>query len=79
MNHSSEEFIALNKRLETLELKFMDLENTTQALNDVILKQYRDIETLQMQQNELLHRMNASQAADGERLPKPDDEIPPHY
>jgi len=36
--------------LESLELKMMDLENTVQQLNEVILRQYKDIERLQLQQ-----------------------------
>ena len=63
-----------NERLETLELKLMDLENTVQELNDVVLRQFRDIERLQLQQEELLNHTpdNVSPANAGH-------ETPPHY
>ena len=32
------------QRLETLELKCMDLENTVQALNDQLIQQYQDFQ-----------------------------------
>ncbi len=63
--------------LESLELKMMDLENTVQQLNEVILRQYKDIERLQLQQEELMNRMAGSSA--GEASPSAADEIPPHY
>lgn len=64
------------QRIDILELKIMDLENTVQQLNEVILRQYRDIERLQLQQLEVLNRMTspASSAA-----PSVLDELPPHY
>jgi len=54
-----------NQRLDDVELKLMDLENTVLELNDVILKQYRDIERLQMQHEELLKRTGNSAVAEG--------------
>ena len=64
--------------LESLELKMMDLENTVQELNDVILRQYKDIEQLQLQQQELMKRM-AGSAEPGGPTPSAIDELPPHY
>jgi len=64
--------------LESLELKMMDLENTVQELNDVILRQYKDIERLQLQQQELLNRV-ASAASGDDTAPSAVDEVPPHY
>lgn len=64
--------------IESLELKMMDLENTVQELNDVILRQYKDIERLQFQQQELINRM-ANSSSDDDASPAPADEIPPHY
>jgi len=64
--------------LESLELKMMDLENTVQELNDVILRQYKDIERLQLQQQELMNRMASSPSGAG-TAPTAVDEVPPHY
>ena len=63
--------------MESLELKLMDLENTVQQLNDVIISQNKDIERLQLQQQELLSRSSGAALADA--LPGASDERPPHY
>lgn len=64
-------------RLEQLELKIMDLEVTIQQLNDVVLKQYRDIEQLRRANSELEKKFDSL----GEQGPSPtaSDEVPPHY
>lgn len=67
----------LEARIESLELKMMDLENTVQELNDVILRQYQDIDRLQRQQVELVNRMTNS--TDTAATPSVQDERPPHY
>lgn len=64
-------------RLEQLELKMMDLEVTVQQLNDVVLRQYRDIEQLR-QENSALQKKLDSMNEPGP-APTPDDEVPPHY
>ncbi|MFK7857298.1 MAG: SlyX family protein [Granulosicoccus sp.] len=66
-----------SQRIETLELKLMDLENTVQELNEVILRQYRDIERLQLQQEELLR--HSTGGAPSGAVPTAIDELPPHY
>jgi len=66
-----------SQRIEALELKIMDVENTLQELNDVILRQYRDIERLQLQQEELLQHSTGGTASGAE--PAASDELPPHY
>ena len=63
-----------NQRIEDLELKLMDLENTVQQLNEVILRQYKDIERLQLQQEEILKHSPAATSS-----PSATDELPPHY
>ncbi len=68
---------AVDARIETLELKLMDVENTVHELHEVILQQYRDIERLQLQQNELMNRMHGS--TDSTATPSAADELPPHY
>lgn len=67
----------LKHQIETLELKMMHMENTLQELNEVILKQYRDIEHLQLQQKELLDRSTGGTPSGAS--PQPIDELPPHY
>ncbi len=66
-----------NKRLETLELKCMELENTVQALNEQLIQQYRDFQRFAQEIERLESRIdtvqNASDATgDGH-------EVPPHY
>ncbi len=64
-------------RIEQLELKMMDLEDTLQQLNDVVLRQYRDIEQLRQLNTDLerkLESMNEPGAS-----PSAADEVPPHY
>ena len=68
---------AIDARIETLELKLMDVENTVHELHEVILQQYRDIERLQLQQNELLNNMHGSTGSSS--TPSAVDELPPHY
>ena len=67
----------LEQRIETLELKIMEMENTVQELNEVVLTQYRDIERMQSQHNQILNRMinNNEDSA----TPSTADELPPHY
>ena len=65
------------QRIDNLELKLMDLENTVHELHEVIVRQYRDIERLQLQQEELLKR--SSGGATSENSPSTADELPPHY
>ncbi len=66
-----------NARIEQLELKMMDLEVSLQQLNDVVLRQYRDIEQLRQSNSDLerkLETMNEPGA-----MPSAKDEVPPHY
>jgi SlyX protein len=67
----------LEQRIETLELKIMEMENTVQELNEVVLTQYRDIERMQNQYEQLMNRMinNSENSA----APSAGDELPPHY
>ena len=76
-DYSSQTDPAVDARIETLELKLMDVENTVHELHEVILQQYRDIERLQLQQNELLNNMHGS--TDSASTSSAVDELPPHY
>jgi len=55
----------------------MDLEVTIAQLNDVVLKQYRDIEQLRKAHSDLQRKLETI----NEPGPSPSasDEIPPHY
>jgi len=66
-----------NQRIEQVEIKLMEMENTVQQLNEVILRQYRDIERLQLQCEELMRRSESSVGTDA--TPSALDEKPPHY
>jgi len=64
-------------RIESLELKCMDLENTVQALNEQLIRQYRDMERLTQQLQRLEGRVDTLQSsAPGAAS---DHEVPPHY
>jgi len=76
-DHSALPDPAVDARIENLELKLMDLENTVHELHEVILRQYRDIERMQLQQVELMNRMHGS--TDSAATPTANDERPPHY
>ena len=64
-------------RIEQLELKMMDLEVSLQQLNDVVLRQYRDIEQLRQLNSDLERKLESI----NEPGPSPSakDELPPHY
>ena len=66
-------------RLQTLELKIMDLEHTIQQLNDVITAQYKLLDSLQMQQQGLAQRLDTlSSGSNGDTDPR-HEPPPPHY
>lgn len=65
------------QRLETLELKCMELENTVQALNDQLVQQYRDFQRFTQEIERLEARINTVQtSADNQN---DGHEVPPHY
>jgi len=64
-------------QIENLEIKIMDLEVSLQQLNDVVLRQYRDIEQLQKSIDQLETKLDSG-SDEGPR-PSATDEIPPHY
>lgn len=70
-----------DSRLESLELKLMELEHTVQQLNDVVLRQYRDIDMLRQSQALLQEKLaNNDNAAGSQANPATlADELPPHY
>ncbi|MEO2095138.1 MAG: SlyX family protein [bacterium] len=64
----------MEKRLIDLEVKILFLEETLDTLNEVILSQGRNIETLEQK----LERLESASLAPGEEASK-QDERPPHY
>lgn len=65
------------QRLETLELKCMELENTVQALNEQLVQQYQDFQRFSREIQRLEARLDTVQnsndaTGDGH-------EVPPHY
>lgn len=73
----NETFIQSGHRLEVVELKLMDLENTISELNDVIITQYSEIDRLKENQQDLkvrLAQIDAENTVDMEL-----DTPPPHY
>ncbi len=65
------------QRLETLELKCMELENTVQALNDQLVQQFRDFQRLTQEIVRLEARIDTVQtSADSNN---DGHEVPPHY
>jgi len=64
-------------RLVQLELKMMDLEVTMQQLNEVVLKQYRDIEQLRQANSDLERKLDTINEPGP--APTAGDEVPPHY
>lgn len=67
----------LQGRLDSVELKLMDLEQTVQELNEVILQHYQDIERLRTENLALQKRL--AEASTETKDPTASDEIPPHY
>jgi len=65
------------QRIESLELKCMDLENTVQALNDQLVRQYQDMERFRREIERLETRIDTAQNAPGSA--DGGQEVPPHY
>lgn len=63
-------------RIETLEVKLAHLEHSLQALNDVVVRQQRDIDGLRLRSQQLAQQLEATEggAADATAI-----EVPPHY
>jgi len=78
------------QRLDALELKLMDVENTVSELNQVIVEQYREIEQLKTNQLRLGGLIDSLQQSASGASGESDnsagssgtsaaDEVPPHY
>jgi len=64
-------------QIENLEIKIMDLEVSLQQLNEVVLRQYRDIEKLRKSIDQLETKLESG--SDDGPSPSAADEVPPHY
>jgi SlyX protein len=70
----------MNDRLVELETKFSFQEDTIQELNEVIIRQQRQIDELTLRLNRLGEQMEDLQAsASGSQSFSLQDEKPPHY
>ncbi len=67
----------VDQRLEDLEIKQMDLENTIAELNAVIIQQYDKLEKFEQRQNRLLQRIE--ELSDGTGSDQQEEPPPPHY
>lgn len=63
-------------RIETLEIKLAHLEHTLQELNDVVVRQQRDIDGLRLRSQQLAQQL---EAAEGGASDPGVIEVPPHY
>ncbi len=68
-----------NKRLETLELKMMELENTVAELNSVVIRQYEDIDRLVAMIGQLQQKIEGDETTLPPMMNPADEPPPPHY
>lgn len=66
-------------RLEAVELKLMDLENGVSELNDVIIRQYAEIDRLKAQQQRFITQIEQLESGSDPQSGDPSHERPPHY
>ena len=69
---------SLEPRIVELERRAALHERTTEELSVVVAEQARAIDTLTLRVRNLIERLQALEAAYGERSPQ-DDKPPPHY
>ncbi len=77
MENIQESVQELRQRVNELEIKATFADDTLEQLNQVILRQQREIDVLARQLADL--RQQAEQAGSGTALASLRDEIPPHY
>ena len=65
-------------RLEALEIKLAHLEDALNKINDVVIRQQRELDQLRVRQQELLQQIEAVEAPAGE-AGAGGFEKPPHY
>lgn len=73
---STSDDLGLAARIENIEIKLGDADDTLAALNLTVFRQQRQIEQLQQDLRALRQQVQAAPAGD---VPSLRDEIPPHY
>lgn len=68
--------LLLERRLEDVELKCMDLENAMAEINEVVIKQYQEIDQLNSQLERIRGQISGLESGSGDNS---DDPPPPHY
>lgn len=67
-------------RLEAVELKLMDLENSVSELNEVVIRQYAEIDALKAQHQRLMTQIEQLESGSSDAASSdPAHERPPHY
>ena len=66
----------LEQRLEAVELKCMDLENSVAELNAVVIRQYQEIDQLNTQLERVRGQISGLESGSAENQTEPP---PPHY
>jgi uncharacterized coiled-coil protein SlyX len=74
---SPADFDQVNSRVVELESRFMHLERTMEELNQVLLLQQRQVESLKRAMEKLDGQLDTMAGADTARTPE--EERPPHY
>ena len=67
----------MENRVTELEIRLTHLEDTIEVLNQTIIKQHGDIDTLQLQVSLLEKKIKASQSSPV--APESEETPPPHY
>ncbi|MBX2835821.1 MAG: SlyX family protein [Gammaproteobacteria bacterium] len=67
----------IQARLESVEFKMMEMEQTIAELNEVILRHYQDIERLSATNAALQKQLD--EVGSGGKAPSDIDQLPPHY
>lgn len=65
----------MEDRVTELEIKIAYQDDTIQQLNEVIIRQQKEIDQLKQFCRQLDDRLNGMNASAG----RPEDEVPPHY
>ena len=67
-----------SKRVDELESRMAFQDDLLEGLNDVVVRQARELEQLRQQIAQLKSQLSALDTSSGD-APAPEDEIPPHY
>lgn len=76
---SSQKNLRLDERLDELESRQAFQDELLDRLNEEIIRQGQQLQTLQEGLQHLYQRFNEVRAPDHGQTPSPEDERPPHY